>query len=121
MGGSYDDEAYAFGLDHAGHPIVAGLTFSSDFPATAGAYDTALNGKGDAFVARLSVDGGTLLYGTYLGGSEIDFVSALAVDNTDRATVVGQTASTNFPATQGAFDTSYNGGGYDAFAARLSS
>ena len=48
-------------------------------------------------MARLSADGGTLLYGTYLGGSEIDFVFALAVDNADRATVVGQTASTKLP------------------------
>lgn len=51
---------------------VTGVTGLGGFPATAGAFDTTANPDLDAFVVRLSADGSTLEYATYLGGSSVD-------------------------------------------------
>jgi hypothetical protein len=71
----------------------------------------------------LVIDPLVLGYSTYLGGSGTDFGYGIAVDGKGAAYVVGQTLSTNFPTTPGAFDTSYNGGQLgdagDAFVAKL--
>ena len=56
-------------MDAAGAAYVTGNTYSSDFPTTSGAFDTALSGSFDAFVTKLSADGTSLAYSTYLGGS----------------------------------------------------
>jgi hypothetical protein len=120
LGGSSNDFVRALALDATGGAIVAGDTLSSDFPTTSGAYDTTSNGGRDAFVARLSPSGDTLVYSTYLGGGSDDLATALALDATGGATVTGYTSSSGFPTTSGAFDTSFNGVS-DAFVARLSS
>jgi F5/8 type C domain-containing protein/beta-propeller repeat-containing protein len=70
-------------------------------------------------VLKLSAMGNALVYSTYLGGSSIDFATAIAIDSSGRAYVAGYTASTDFPIAN-AVQTS-NAGGYDAFVARLSS
>ena len=102
---------------------MAGKTESSDFPATPGAFDTSLGGSGDAFAVRLNAAGGALDYATFLGGGGGEGNAALALDAAGRATVTGWTNSSDFPATPGAFDTSYNGSypyyEEDAFVARL--
>ena len=72
-------------------------------------------------MARLNAAGSALDYATFLGGSGSDGGYALALDAAGRATVTGETTSSDFPTTPGAFDTSYNGG-YpygDAFVARI--
>jgi len=119
LGGSSSDETYALALDSSGRPVVTGRTGSSDFPATPGAYDTADNGNIDAFVAKLSADGASLLWATFLGGTSGDHARALALDRFDNPVVVGYSASTDFPATPGAYDVGSNGL-YDAFVAKLS-
>ena len=100
---------------------MGGGTSSADFPATPGAFDVTHNGLSDGYVARLSPSGSRLEYATFLGGSEPEWVYALAVDAEGVATVAGSTSSSAFPTTAGAFDTTYNGGfiAGDAFAARL--
>ncbi len=59
-----------------------------------------------------------LLYGIFLGGSDDDGGNGIAVDGAGRAYVTGDTASSDFPTTPGAFDTSFNGG-WDAFVVKL--
>ena len=60
-------------MDRAGNAYVTGMTESTDFPTTPGAFDTTFNGgtpyPSDAFAAKLSATGSALVYGTYLGGS----------------------------------------------------
>ena len=119
LGGS--DKEYAFGVavDASGAAYVAGRTYSDDFPATPGAFDTSHNGAYDVFIAKLSPDGASLVWATYLGGSGDDVAAGIAVDGAGAVYVVGYTESGDFPTTPGAFDESHNGG-YDAFVAKLS-
>jgi hypothetical protein len=55
---------------------------------------------GDAFVAKLSVDGSRLIFSTYWGGSGIDTALGIAVDVANNDTyIVGNTFSNDFPLT----------------------
>ncbi len=119
LGGAGDDWILAMAADDAGVVTVAGLTSSANFPTTFGDYDEVHNGgDDDCFVSRLSADGSTLLWSTFLGGSSIDWIFDMVMDGNGVVTVVGQTFSPDFPTTSGAYDETYNGGG-DAFVARL--
>jgi hypothetical protein len=127
LGGSGYDWAGGIAVDAAGNAYVTGYTDSSDFPTTPGAFQRTYGGadygpytrRGIAFVAKLEAVGSVLVYSTYLGGSNDVFASGIAVDATGNAYVTGYTASSDFPTTTGAFQTSYGGGYYDAFVAKL--
>ncbi len=119
VGGSGNDEGWGIAVDAAGSAYVTGLTSSSNFPTTAGAFDTTYNGNGDAFVAELNTSGSGLVYSTYLGGSSGDQGNSVALDAVGNVYVAGQIASSDFPTTPGAFQTS-SGGGEDAFVAKFS-
>jgi hypothetical protein len=99
---------------------VTGFTTCSDFPVTPGAFQGASGGGLDAFVSKLNGTGSTLLYSTYLGGSDFDAGGGIAVDASGAAYVTGQTFSANFPTTSGAFQTTF-GGFSDAFVSKLNS
>lgn len=120
LGGSSSDYGYHIAVDRAGSVYVTGQTYSGDFPATPGAFDTSYNGGWDTFGAKVNATGSGLDYATFLGGSSDDLGSGIGVDGPGSAYVIGWTASNDFPATPGAFDTSYNGGDWDAFIAKLS-
>ena len=121
LGGSSSDwVAWPNGLHLAasGKVLVAGATWSSNFPATAGAYDTTYNNNRDAFVAVLdpSVAGVPQLeYCTYLGGGFTDGAWSVR-EGALGIVVAGTTQSFNFPTTAGAYDETYNGG-FDAWIA----
>ena len=112
------DVASGIAVDHAGNAFVTGLTYSSDFPITPGAFDTTFAG-GDVFVTKLLASGSALAYSTYLGGSANDAGNGIAVDSAGSAYVTGSTASSNFPTTPGAFDVTRGGGIFDAFVTKL--
>src|SRR5439155_834674 len=84
-----------------------------------GAFQTTLHGGGDAFVTKLNPTGSALVYSTYLGGSGFDSGFRIAVDGAGNAYVTGDTFSTNFPTTSGAFQTTFGGGVRDAFVTKL--
>jgi hypothetical protein len=119
LGGSHGETAHGIAVDAAGAAYVTGRTFSADFPTTTGAFDETVNGDEDAFVAKLNPTGSGLAYSTYLGGSRSEQGRGIAVDTMGAAYVSGSTASTDFPTTLGAFDTSYNGSHFDAFVTKL--
>ena len=118
LGGGNDDMADAVAVDATGAATVVGWTDSTNFPTTAGAYDTSYNGGGDAFVARLNAAGNGLLYATYLGGAGLTGPLPSPSMRRGRRRSRDDTDSTNFPTTAGAYDTSFNGVD-DAFVARL--
>jgi hypothetical protein len=134
LGGSGGDTANAITVDTAGNAYVAGQTYSTDFPVTPGAFQTmnkaAANGDANAFAAKLNPTGTALVYSTYLGGSGVsaftpysgDKGNAIAVDAPGDAYVAGETYSTDFPVTPGAYQTTNNGAAKDdanAFVAKL--
>jgi hypothetical protein len=106
-------------LDASSAPIVTGSVRTTDFPVTAGAYDTTLTRQGDddAFVVRFDATGSRMVFSTFLGGDrERDPAStyydlggydegwSVAVDATDSVIVGGRTTSPDFPTTSGAYD-----------------
>jgi hypothetical protein len=94
LGGSGTDQAKGVAVDANGSPYVTGFTDSPDFPITEGNY----GGSRDAFVTKFTPDGSNLLYSTYLGGSQRDEGTAIAVDAFGRAYVTGFTESaSDFP------------------------
>ena len=97
-------------MDGAGSAYVTGDTASTDFPTTAGAAQTTHAGGFDAFVTKLDATGSGLVYSTYLGGSDTDVGSGIAVDGAGSAYVTGDTTSTDFPTTAGAVQTTHAGG-----------
>jgi len=105
-------------LDASGVACVVGRTLSADFPTTPDGFDVTYNGNEDGFVAALSPDGSSLVYGSFIGGASSDQALAVALDTTGLAYVSGRTDSSDFPTSTGAFDGSYSGGG-DAFVAKL--
>jgi hypothetical protein len=102
---------------------VVGSTSSNNFPVSATAYDSSANGGTDTFITQINTSGTSLIYSSYLGGGGDDFGFGIALTGigTYNAYITGRTNSNNFPTTPGAYDTSFNGGGNDAFVLRLNS
>ncbi|MGI8550221.1 MAG: SBBP repeat-containing protein [Dehalococcoidia bacterium] len=137
-GGVEDTEAIA--LDRSGNVYLTGETSSKNFPTCPGsdprcasigsALQTTLKSDANAYVAKLSADGGHLLYSTFLGGSGEDRGEGIAVDTGGNAYLVGQTTSTDFPTCPGsdsrcagpgtALQPAAGGARFDAFVAKLS-
>ena len=111
VGGFYADWGYALALDGEGNVLVTGKTKASNFPTTAGAFDTSQNGNSDVFVFKLAIGGAGLLYSTFVGGTVSDYGNAMALDGAGNVLVTGFTGSLAFPTTAGAYDTSYNSTG----------
>ncbi|HUU68100.1 MAG TPA: SBBP repeat-containing protein [Planctomycetota bacterium] len=117
--GSGVDRCTAIDVDASGNIYVAGTTESADFPAHDG-YDTTYNYWGDAFVVKLS-PAGDVIWATFLGGSNSDSATGIAVSPSGSVVVSGTTKSRDFPVPFG-FDTTHGGGfpaGTDAFVARF--
>lgn len=118
LGGSGLDISTDMTMDVSGNIIVAGYTDSDDYPVTAGAYDGTRNGSSDVFVSKLSGDLSTLIASTYIGGVRGDFAYSIHTDSSNKILITGETNSIDFPVTQGAYDTSFNGN-WDAFISIL--
>ena len=72
LGGTNTDNVSAIAIDGAGNAYVAGDTRSTDYPTTPGAYDTSVAGQ-DVTVTKVSPDGSSLVYSTYIGGFSQDW------------------------------------------------
>jgi hypothetical protein len=116
LGGSSGEVGKGVAVGPASSVVIGGVTSSSNFPTTPGAFQPALLGSSDAFVARLSDTCQQLLASTLVGGSGGDVGEAVAVTNSGLALVAGVTSSNDFPATPGAFQLAPSGAS-DAFVA----
>jgi hypothetical protein len=105
FGGYKDDAAYEMALDQAGNIVFAGRTNADDFPLM----NPIMSSPDRIFVARLSADGSTLQFGTYLGGEDLDSMTDMALDSEDFVYLTGATRSTAFPTTPGAFQEEFAG------------
>src|SRR5262249_3285218 len=118
LGGSSSDIGLGIAVDGSGNAYVTGSTQSSNFPTTPGNFGQAFDGTRDGFVTKLNAAGSGLAYSVFLGGSGDDYGRGIAVDSSGNAYVTGQTESTNFPITPGAFDATWNGF-FDAFVTKV--
>jgi hypothetical protein len=143
LGGCELDRANSIIVDASNDVYLTGQTFSPDnilelfppgktyssyctipphsFPVTQTAYQETYSQNGDAFVSKFNNTLNFLTASTFLGGSESDFGSSLATDQSNYIYVTGGTASTDFP-TKNPYSSSgstYNGGGSDAFIVKL--
>jgi uncharacterized protein (TIGR03437 family) len=114
LGGANADAGLGIAVDSAGSAYVVGSTSSQNFPVTSGAVQTHIAGNTDVFVAKLSPDGSSLVYSTYLGGTAFDTAAAIALDASNNV-YVGGLASSDFPTTSGAYRVQGSG----AFVAKL--
>lgn len=116
LGGDNWDAGYGIAVDTIGNVYVAGVAYSGNFPVVSPIFGN--NGGGyDAFVTKIDASGSSIVYSTYLGGSNHDFGSGIAVDSSGNAYVTGYTYSNDFPTVyplQGIF-----GGNTDAFVAKI--
>lgn len=129
IGGSDNDQPHSMVVDDAGNLIIAGRTFSSNFPTTAGCFDNTHNDSADIVVVKLNASGSTLIGATYVGGSRNDGVnissiysnttslkhnygddarSEVIVDNQGDIYVAASSQSPDFPITGNAFQSSLN-------------
>ena len=117
-GGSSDDRANALSTDGQGHVYMAGYTYSSSGIATSGAHQANYGGGSyDAFLVKF--DGqGNRLWGTYYGGSSLDYAYALSTDAQGLVYMSGLTYSSSGIATTGSHQANY-GGGTDAFLVKF--
>lgn len=118
LGGSSLDDVEELVLDTPGDVFVTGSTRSSDFPVSSDALDATRDGISDVFVSRLTNDLSSLSASTYIGGSDQETTSALALDSTGSVYLVGVTRSADYPTTSGAFDRTLDGQD-DGFVTRV--
>jgi hypothetical protein len=118
VGGSGREYSYGISVNSNGCPIVTGGTTSSNFPTTNNAYDITHGGSYDVFAFQLNSSGSGLTYSTYIGGSSYDIGRGIELDSSGFPYIVGNTSSTNFPTTTGAYDRTY-GGITDVFVTKV--
>jgi hypothetical protein len=117
LGGTGMDQANAIAIDASGNAVVVGDTTSTNLPVTSGAFQTALKGGQDVFVAKLGPNGNQIVWLTYFGGSTTDHAAAVRFDGSWDVVFAGSTWSTDIPVAS-AFQAS-NAGGQDGFGAAL--
>jgi hypothetical protein len=103
LGSDTVDTVTSVAVDQFGNAYATGSTVFG-FPTKNPAQQNQLGT--DAFVTKFSPSGGSLIYSTILGGSAADSGSAIAIDRFGNAYVAGETESTDFPTTPGAFQPS---------------
>ncbi len=120
FGGSEESSAQAIALNSAHNIYVAGYTYAPDFPTTSGTAQPGFDANQDGFVLELNAAGTEIIYSTYLGGSQYDTLTGIAVDSTGAAWVTGNTSSLDFPLAN-PYQSAFNGAGPVGVVAKLSS
>ncbi|MBI5646970.1 MAG: hypothetical protein HY962_08545 [Ignavibacteriae bacterium] len=119
FGGGLSDECSGIALDKAGNIVLAGGTFSTNFPVTRNAFQTTNKGDFDLFLARFSAVGART-WATYIGGWGMDYANTVALDPSDNILLAGHTESQNFPVTTPSAQATYGGGPFDMFLLKFS-
>ena len=110
LGGSGEDFGSGIAVTN-GNAYISGFSGSTDFPVTAGSFQTSMQGQGSSFVVQLNSDASAENFGTFLGEVDLfDGGGAISVDTAGNSYVAGTTLSANFPVTAGAFHTAFLSG-----------
>ncbi len=119
LGGNNVDEGNGIAVDATGNAYVTGYTASTNFPVQS-AFRSANAGVVDAFITKINPAGSALVYSTYLGGSALDYGTAIAVDSSGSAYVTGIVTSDDFPLANPIDDTLGSHAVDDAFVTKFS-
>ncbi|MBI5670636.1 MAG: DUF11 domain-containing protein [Chloroflexi bacterium] len=124
IGGLYSDKALDMAIDSAGNVYLTGVTQSMNFPTQNALYSVPIDDvclskicSDQAFALKLSAEGNSLIYSTFLGGSATDEGDAIAVDDEGNAYVAGKTYSADFPTVNALKAT--RGGSVDVFLLKI--
>jgi len=121
LGGTYEDQAVDMEIDGAGNVIVAGTTLSPDYPFSTGAYSTDYLSE-DIVVTKMVRNLSRIIWSTFIGGSALDRVTAIDLDDEGVVHLLGETRSADFPVTPDAIqDTIGNQYTDDMVVLKLSS
>lgn len=121
-GSTADNFGYTCTYDEQGNMYLGGYVNGPIglYPTTPGAFQLSFGGGTstsgimfpcDMGISKISANGSTLIYSTYLGGSDNETPHSLVVNSLNQLVIYGRTYSSNFPTTANAYDNSYNGGG----------
>lgn len=118
------DYAHSIAVDTAGNAYVTGWTYSSDFPVTTNAYQSTNNAAASSlatgFISELNANGTSLLYSTYLGGSNLDEPTSLVLDSHGNVYTSGFSFSSDYPTTTAAFQSHNNSpNAWNAFVSKV--
>lgn len=132
-GSTADNFGFTATYDNQGCLYAGGIVDASSrsYPVTPGAFQTVYGGSSNAAepvylpcdisISKYSADGKTLLYATYLGGSNNEYPHSLATDLQDNLLILGSTVSTNYPVHQDSALQLTPGGGYDIVLTKFNS
>jgi len=119
IGGTGSDSGNAIAVDSTGNAYLVGETDSVNYPTPGSPIQGQNAGTDDAFISKINPAGTALVYSTYLGGSQGDLATGIALDGSNNAYVAGITGSSNFPTTTGAFQTSQKGSFDNGFVTEI--
>jgi fibronectin type 3 domain-containing protein len=109
IGGSGQDFGRSILVARNNAVWILGDTGTSTFPTTPDAFNATFSGVRDVFLLSLAPNGTDLYYSTFLGGSNSETFASLALHPSGRIWIAGETRSTDFPTTEGAFNRSLSG------------
>ncbi len=108
------EDCFDIALDASNNSIVCGVTQTTDFPTTTGAYKRVISGVMDPFVAKVAANGSSCIFVTYIGGGDniVEHCSSVAVDQTTgNIFICGMTGSSTYPTTASAYLRTFSGDG----------
>jgi hypothetical protein len=117
LGGAKWDAIQGIIADESGNIYAVGTTYSMDFPIDSNGFQSKFGGKSDAFVLKIDPKG-AIIWSTFLGGKEDEDGRGITLDKNGNIHIIGRTASSNFPTTNGALQSKL-AGGIDAFITTL--
>ena len=110
-GSTADNWGYTATYDKEGNLYSGGNVFNIGYPTTTGSFQMDFaGGSTDIAISKFDAGGSFLHFSTYLGGSGTEVPHSLVVNDNNELYVLGTTSSSDFPVTEDAFDTTFNGG-----------
>jgi gliding motility-associated-like protein len=116
-GSAADNFGFTATYDSQGNLYSGSSAFGQGYPTTLGAYQTVWAGGDGQFlsgtdiaISKYSSDGSTMIWSSFIGGPNDELVHSLVCNSDDEVIIYGTTSSPTFPVTNGAFDTTFNGG-----------
>lgn len=119
LGGSSMDFIKSCSFGFNGELILAGQTFSENFPVTKNAYQNSKAGKEDGFLTIINQSLSKIKYSTFIGGDSTDAVNYTFLEDADNIILTGETKSPNFPIISDAIGKKFTGGNADGFITRF--